>query len=94
MRLKLDIYPQERIHKRVEQITPRGGSMAYTAEYVLNAAFNLADGVVTLDEFLHAVRMGPTEKRAPKTRKPKPVRAPRKPREPVKVPDPQSNPWD
>ena len=95
-RPRLVVYPMPAIHMRVESITPRGGSMGFTTEYIVTAAFNLADGTITLDEFLAAVKMGPEEKRAPKTFKPKPEKPKRarKPPEPRKPVDASKNPWD
>lgn len=104
MRQKLTFRPVEAVHRRIESITPRGGSIAHTAEYVINAAFNLAEGSISLDEFLTAVKMGPAEKRAPKTPKPKPPKPeseeppkPQRARKPSRVTkpvDPSVNPWD
>ncbi len=96
IRKRLVSYPVEAVHQRIESITPRGGSIGFAAEWLIMASFNLADGTITLDEFMHAVKMGPDEKRAPKTFKPKPIKpkAARKPPEPRKVVDPANNPWD
>ena len=94
MRVRVATYPPEVVFKRIESITPRGGSMGYTLEYVATAAFNLADGTITLDEFMHAVKIGPDDKRAPKTPKPAKTRVARKPPAPRKNVDPTKNPWD
>jgi hypothetical protein len=94
MRQRITVWAQPPLFNRVESIVPRGGSTGYTAEFIINAAFNLSDGTITMDEFLAAVRMGPSEKRAPKTEKPKPIRPPRKPPAPRKTVDPSVNPWD
>jgi hypothetical protein len=88
MRERLQLYPGEALKKRIELLCPRGGSMAHTAEICLTAAFNLADGVMTLDEFIAVIKYGTTEKRAKKIKP-----APKHPKgRPERTPKEQS-PW-
>lgn len=91
MRAKLTVYPPEAVYKRVETLCPRGGSISHTANIVITAAFNLADGVMTLEEFMSILKYGTSEKRAKKTKPP--PRVPKGRPERTKKGTEEESPW-